>query len=230
VLFAVDNTLLSPWLQNPLELGADLVVHSATKLLAGHGDATAGALVVRDEALAQELAFLRNAEGNALAPFESWLVLRGMKTLGLRVERAQENAARVAQLLARSAFVKRVHYPGLAADPGRAVLARQARGAGQVLSFEAGSYEDARAFVEALELFTIAVSFGCVSSQASLPGRMSHASIPPAQRAQNPLPEGLVRLSIGIEDGGDLCADVERAFARVRAAPQRHERAVPERS
>jgi cystathionine beta-lyase len=225
-LFAVDNTHLSPWLQNPLELGADVVVHSATKHLGGHGDLTAGALVVRDEALGERLAFLQNAEGNALAPFEAWLLLRGLKTLGLRVERAVRNAEQVARFLAAAPLVTRVHYVGLASHPGHALHARQARGPGSVVAFETGSVELSRRVVERLELFTIAVSFGSVASQATLPCRMSHKSIPAGVRAERRLPEDLVRLSIGIEDAQDLVDDLSAAFASAAATPEGDERGL----
>jgi cystathionine beta-lyase len=213
-LFAVDNSLLSPYLQNPLDLGADVVVHSATKHLCGHGDVTAGVLAVRDAELAREIAFLQNAEGTALGPFDSWLLLRGMKTLGVRLERAQVNAARIARFLAQHPPATRVHYCGLDGHAGRAIHASQARGAGSLVSFETGSAELSRTLVESLELFTIAVSFGSVTSLASLPAHMSHKSIPSGIRAEHSLPDDLVRLSIGIEDPEDLVEDLERAFER----------------
>lgn len=212
-LLAVDGSLATPLRQRPLALGADLVVHSATKALAGHGDATAGSIAAADPALARELAFRRNAEGTALAPFEAWLLLRGMKTLALRVERQEENARRAAELLARHPAVARVHFPGLADHPGAALHARQSSGPGSVVSFETGSPERSRRVVEALRLFPIAVSFGGVGSTASLPCRMSHASIPEEVRRARALPEDLVRLSVGIEDGQDLLDDLEQALA-----------------
>jgi cystathionine beta-lyase len=209
---AVDNSLLSPCLQQPLDLGADVALHSATKHLCGHGDVTAGAIAVRDAALADELAFLQNTEGTALAPFDCWLLLRGMKTLGVRVERAQANALAIARHLARHPRVTRVHYAALDDHPGRALHERQARGAGSVVSFETGDAELSRRVVESLELFTIAVSFGSVSSLASLPCRMSHKTIPAAVRAEHALADDLVRLSIGIEDVRDLIQDLDRAL------------------
>ncbi len=212
-LLAVDGSLATPLRQRPLALGADLVIHSATKALAGHGDATAGAVAAADPALAEELAFRRNAEGTALAPFESWLLLRGLKTLALRVERQEENARGVAERLARHPAVARVRFPGLADHPGAALHARQASGPGSVVSFETGSPERSRRVVEALRLFAIAVSFGGVGSTASLPCRMSHASIPEEVRRARTLPEDLVRLSLGIEDAGDLLADLDQALA-----------------
>jgi cystathionine beta-lyase len=199
-------------LQRPLSLGADVVVHSATKFLCGHGDVIAGAVVVRDEALAARVAFHQNAEGAGLSPFDSWLLLRGMKTLALRVERQTETARRVAAFLGAHPAVERVFYPG----------------AGAVISFTTGDAELSRRVAEAAELFAIAVSFGGVSSVISLPCRMSHASTPPEVRERHALPEDLVRLSVGIEDAEDLVGDLARALAvgRPAAAPQ----ALPTRS
>jgi cysteine-S-conjugate beta-lyase len=214
-LLCVDSSLMTPLLQQPLALGADLVVHSATKFLCGHGDVTAGVVAARDAALAERIAFLQNAEGGALAPFECWLLLRGLKTLALRVRAQERTARRLARLLVANPSVTRVHYPGLASHPGRALHASQSLGAGAVLSFETGSLERSRELLERLELFTIAVSFGSVRSQASLPCCMSHASIPAEARRARGLPEDLVRLSIGIEDADDLRRDLTRALETV---------------
>lgn len=197
VLLAVDNSLLSPVLQRPLELGADIVIHSATKFLCGHGDVIAGAVVVKDPGVGERIAFSQNAEGAGLSPFDSWLLLRGMKTLALRVERQNETARRVAAYLAGRDGVERVYYPGL----------------GGVISFTTGDADLSRRIVEATELFTIAVSFGGVSSVISLPCHMSHASIPAEIRAEHAPPSDLVRISVGIEDAEDLIEDLERAFA-----------------
>jgi cysteine-S-conjugate beta-lyase len=212
VLLAVDGSLMTPWLQRPLELGADLVVHSATKGLGGHGDLTAGVVVVRDETLAAPLAFRRNAEGTALAPFEAWLLLRGMKTLGLRVERQQATALRVARYLSGHSEIRNLRYPGLPSHPGHALQLLQAQGGGPVLSFETGSVERSARLLDALELFPIAVSFGGIGSTASLPCRMSHAAIPEPVRRARRLPEDLIRLSIGLEDAEDLIGDLEAAL------------------
>ncbi len=211
-LLAVDNSLLSPLLQRPLLLGADLVVHSATKALCGHSDTTAGAVVTGDPDLHRRLAFHQNAEGAGLAPFDSWLLLRGVKTLALRVERQCAAAERVARFLAGHPRVERVFYPGLPEHPGHVIQQRQASGAGPVVSFTTGDPDRSRRIVEALRLFTIAVSFGGVGSVASLPRRMSHASIPPDLAGRLAPPEDLVRLSVGIEDVEDLVEDLERAF------------------
>ncbi len=221
-LLAVDNSLLSPCRQRPLELGADVVVHSATKCLGGHSDLTAGVVALNDGELARELAFARNAEGTAASPFEAWLLLRGMKTLAVRLDRQEANAGRIAGLLAGHPRVRRVHYPGLASHPGHDLHRRQASGAGSVVSFETGSVEASRRIAEAARLFTISVSFGSVGSLISLPCRMSHASIPVEVRRSRALPEDLVRLAVGIEDPGDLLADLEQALtAGAGAAPRR---------
>lgn len=211
-LLAVDNSLLSPILQNPLELGADVVAHSGTKHLGGHGDVTAGVLAVRRADLAATLAFHQNAEGSALAPFDAWLLLRGLKTLHLRVDAAQRNAAEVARFLASRCEVTRLHWPGLESHPGRDVHARQARGPGSVMSFETGCAETSRRIVDALRCFTIAVSFGNVASSVSLPCRGSHRAVSAAARAERGLGDDLVRLSIGVEDPRDLVADLAAAF------------------
>lgn len=201
-LLAVDNSLLSPLLQRPLDSGADLALHSATKFLCGHGDVTAGAIASNDADLAARIAFVQNAEGNALAPFDCWLLLRGLKTLHLRVREQQRNARRVAAFLRRQPGVRNLRYPG----------------AGSVLGFETGGLESSRRLVESLQLFTIAVSFGSVHSTVSLPCRMSHASIPEAVRCARHLPEDLVRLSIGIEDADDLLQDLEQGLTLVSGA------------
>ncbi len=214
---AVDNTALSPYLQNPLELGANVVVHSATKHLGGHGDVTAGALVTRDAQLAESIGFLQNAEGSALAPFDSWLLLRGMKTLAVRVAQESKNALEVARFLESAPGVQRVHFPGLACNPGYALQQRQARGAGQLVSFETGNRELSQRLCEETELFSIAVSFGSTNSTISLPCRMSHASVPEEAIAMGrvaALPADLVRLSIGLEDPRDLIEDLKAVLQR----------------
>lgn len=211
-LLAVDNSLLSPCLQRPLAHGADLVIHSATKGLCGHGDVCAGAVVTDDPGLHQRLAFHLNAEGTGLAPFDSWLLLRGMKTLALRVERQCATAARIAGFLAAHPQVKEVYFPGLLPSPVREIHERQASGPGPVVSFTTGNAEISQRIVEAARLFAIAVSFGAVGSSISLPCRMSHASIPQELRERLGPPPDLVRLSVGIEDADDLIADLEQAL------------------
>jgi cystathionine beta-lyase len=211
-LLAVDNSLLSPCLQRPLALGADLVIHSATKSLCGHGDVCAGAVVTDDAGLHERLAFHLNAEGTGLAPFDSWLLLRGIKTLALRIERQCATATKIAGFLAGHPKVKEVYFPGLLPPAARAVHERQASGPGPVVSFTTGDPEFSRGVVEAVRLFAIAVSFGSVGSSISLPCRMSHASIPQELRGRLGPPRDLVRVSAGIEDPDDLIADLARAF------------------
>ena len=217
-LLAVDNSLLSPYLQQPLELGADLVIHSATKFLCGHSDVTAGVVVCRDAEVGERLAFYCNAAGTALAPFEAWLLLRGTRSLALRLDRQQANAKVVAHFLAGHPQVRRVHYPGLPGHPGREILLRQARGAGALVGFETGDPEVSCRVAEATQLFAVNISFGGMGSSISLPGRMSHASTPPEVRRLRPLPDDLVRLSVGIEHADDLVADLAQAFDRAGEA------------
>src|SRR5205823_5160254 len=211
-LLCVDNTMLSPYLQNPLLLGADIVIHSATKFLCGHSDVVAGAVVVRDPQLAEEFYLIQNGEGAVLGPFDSYLLLRGIKTLGLRVQRQQDNAEEIATFLSSHNAVKRTYYPSLLDEKSLSIHSGQARGHGAVVSFETGSVERSRQIVEALELFPITVSFGGLQSSVSLPGRMSHASVPPQVAAQRQLPDDLIRLSVGIEDVEDLIADLASAL------------------
>jgi cystathionine beta-lyase len=211
-LLVVDNSLMSPYLQLPLELGADIVLHSATKFLCGHADVTGGVVVVRDQKLAEDVYFLQNAEGNALAPFDCFLLQRGLKTLKLRVDAQQRNALAIAEFLAADPRVERVFYPGLTSDPGYALQRRQATGAGSVLSFTTHSVGAAHAVAEQARMFQICVSFGSLHSTISLPGCMSHASVPPELAASRKLPPELVRISVGIEDAGDLIADLDQAL------------------
>ncbi len=214
VRFVVDNTLLSPLLQNPLDFGADAVVHSATKHLGGHGDATGGVIVTNDEELHQRLRHARNADGSALAPFESWLLLRGVQTLGVRLAHAQETTRRLAHVLRGRPAITRVRYVGFDDHPNVEVHRRQARGAGSVLAFETGDVARSRAIVESTRLASIAVSFGGTATSISLPGFMSHASVPTNQRAARPLPPDLIRVAVGLEDADDLIDDLCDAIDR----------------
>ncbi len=220
-LLCVDNSSMSPYLQNPLDLGADIVVHSATKYLSGHSDVMAGVVVVKDLGLAEETYFVQNAEGAALGPFDSYLVLRGLKTLKIRMDCQQQNALAVARFLANQPKVTNVYYPGLPEAHGFHLHHRQARGAGAVLSFTTGSFEFSRDLVEAVRIFRICVSFGSVHSSISLPGCMSHASIPAEVRDSVHVPSDTVRLSVGIEDSEDLISDLDEAFrfATTKSAP-----------
>jgi cystathionine beta-lyase/cystathionine gamma-synthase len=209
----VDNTFLSPYFQRPLALGADLVVYSATKYLGGHSDVIAGAIVTNRDDLHQQLAFLQNAVGGVPGPMDAWLVLRGLKTLALRMREHEANAIQVAGFLATHSRVTRVLYPGLPAHPQRALALRQMSGFGGTLSFEvAGGLEAARAVVERTRLFTLAESLGGVESLIELPAAMTHASIPAAVRRSRGVADGLIRLSVGIEDAGDLIRDLDQAL------------------
>jgi cysteine-S-conjugate beta-lyase len=212
-ILAVDNSMLSPSLQQPLGFRADVVVHSATKFLCGHSDVMAGALITNNNLLHERLVFQQNAEGAGLSPFESWLLLRGLKTLSLRVERQNHSAQTIAERLSQFAEVRQVYYPGLETHSGYELNRNQAKGAGAVISFTTGDAELSARIVEATQLFQIAVSFGSVGSTISLPCRMSHASIPKSLRGQLAPPPDLVRLSVGIEDVDDLSEDLQRAFA-----------------
>jgi cystathionine gamma-synthase len=210
-LLVVDNTFASPYLQRPLTLGADVVVHSTTKYLGGHSDVVGGALVVSDAALAEELAFAQNAMGSVNGPFDAWLVLRGLKTLGVRMDRHCTNAARIVAFLQRSPAVTAVLYPGLPEHPGHAIAAGQMSGFGGMVSFRlAGGEQAALRVCERARLFTLAESLGGVESLIEHPARMTHASA-----AGSPLevPGDLVRLSVGIEDVDDLLADLEQALS-----------------
>ncbi|XP_068634365.1 cystathionine beta-lyase, chloroplastic-like [Aristolochia californica] len=211
-LVLVDNSIMSPVLCRPLELGADIVMHSATKFIAGHSDVMAGVLAVKGESLVKEIAFLQNAEGSGLAPFDCWLCARGIKTMALRVEKQQENAQKIAEFLTSHPRVKRVNYAGLSNHPGSALHFSQARGAGSVLSFLTGSLSLSKHIVETTKYFSITVSFGSVKSLISLPCFMSHASIPTSVRESRGLTEDLIRISVGIEDVEDLIADLDNAI------------------
>jgi cysteine-S-conjugate beta-lyase len=211
-LLCVDNSTMSPYLQRPLELGADVVVHSATKFLCGHSDVMAGAVVVNGEALAEELYLIQNGEGACLSPFDSFLLLRGMKTLSLRLDRQQENAKRIADFLSSHKWVKDIYFPGLAEAKEQCIHHSQASGYGPVLSFTTGDPDVSRQIVENTKLFAITVSFGGLNSTISLPSYMSHASIPQNLRSQKVIPGDLVRLSVGVEEAQDLLDDLGQAF------------------
>ncbi|CAM8889240.1 unnamed protein product [Rhodiola kirilowii] len=208
----VDNSIMSPVLSRPLELGADIVMHSATKFINGHSDLMAGVLAVKGERLAKELYFLQNAEGSGLAPHDCWLVRRGIKTMVLRVKAQQESAQQIAEFLSAHPRVKQVYYAGLPSHPGHSLHYTQASGAGSVLSFRTGSLALSKHVVESVKYFSITVSFGSVKSLISLPCFMSHASIPADVREARGLTEDLVRISVGIEDVQDLIADLDYAL------------------
>ena len=214
ILFAVDNTFATPYLQKPLDLGADIVMHSATKYLGGHSDLIAGALIIKDKALGEELHFKQFATGGILGPMDSFLVLRGIKTLHLRVQRHCENGEKVAAYLDNHPLVKRVYYPGLTSHPFHEIAKKQMSGFGGMVTFtfKSGKKEDAIKFLENLKVFTLAESLGGVESLANHPALMTHASIPEDKRKEVGISDDLVRLSVGIEDIEDLLKDLEQAF------------------
>jgi len=218
-LVVVDNTFATPFLQRPLELGADLVLHSLTKYLGGHSDVVGGALCGNDPALRDELAFYQNAVGGTPGALDCFLVLRGTKTLALRMERHCQNAAALARFLEGHDLVERVHYPGLASHPQHALGQRQMRAPGGMVSFElSGGVEAANAVASRTKVFTLAESLGGVESLIEVPPSMTHASIPPAVRRAAGLADGLVRLSVGIEHVDDLREDLEQALETARRA------------
>ncbi|WP_455372295.1 cystathionine gamma-synthase [Limibacillus halophilus] len=216
ILTVADNTFASPYIQRPLDLGADMVMHSATKYLGGHSDAVGGVLVVGNRPeLAEKLAFLQNSVGAVQGPFDSFMLLRGLKTLALRMERHCANAAAVAEMLEAHPKVAKVYYPGLDSHPQKALAQRQMTGGfgGMVTAVLDGGLPAARRFLERVEIFSLAESLGGVESLIEHPGIMTHASIPPERRAKLGIDDGLVRLSVGIEDCADLIADLEQALA-----------------
>lgn len=213
-LTIVDNTFLSPYLQLPLALGADIVLHSATKYLAGHNDVVAGAIVSRDPDLGEQLAKLQNAAGAVLGPNDAWLVMRGMKTLALRMERHQSNARMLALWLQRHPLVEQVYYPGLPDHPGQKLNARQADGPGGMLSFSLRNAELVPALLRGLRVILFAESLGGVETLITHPARQTHADMPEALRERLGINERLLRLSVGIEDPHDLIADLDQALAR----------------
>jgi cystathionine gamma-lyase len=213
-LVAVDSTFASPVLQRPLELGADMVIHSSTKFLGGHSDVLGGAVLTSDDALAERMRFHQNAVGAVPSPFDCWLLLRGLKTLQLRVVRQCENALAIARWLEGQDAVTQVYYPGLESNSGHLLARRQMGGRyGGVVSFEVSSGDAARSFLERLRVFTLAESLGAVESLAESPALMTHASIPEETRTRVGVSDGLLRLSVGIEDVDDLVADLEQALA-----------------
>ncbi len=226
-LVAVDNTFLSPVLQKPLVFGADFVVHSTTKYINGHSDVVGGAVVAADSGKHEELIWWANCCGVTGAPFDSWLSLRGLRTLAVRIERQQQSAGRVVERLSTHPLVARVHYPGLESHPGHAIARRQQRGFGAMLSFDLVEGADPAAFVEALKLFTLAESLGGVESLAAHPATMTHAAMSPEARAEAGIGETLFRLSIGLEHAEDLIADLEGALAAAQPAQPRKRSRVP---
>lgn len=210
-----DNTFLSPYLQRPLEHGVDIVVHSTTKYLNGHSDGVGGIVVLNDERDAEWLAFIQNSAGAILSPFDSWLVLRGTKTLALRMEQHDRAGRRVAAFLEEHPKVQKVYYPGSASHPQHELAKRQQRGFGGMVAFETGSLENARTVLESVRLCTLAESLGGVETLISHPATMTHASVLPETRQRLGITDGLVRISIGVEDVEDIIADLDQALAKI---------------
>lgn len=214
ILSIVDNTFMTPYLQRPIEQGIDIVVHSATKYLGGHSDVVAGLAVVHNKELAERLAFIQNATGGVLGPFDSFLLIRGIKTLGVRLDRHTENALKIAKWLTVQSAVKKVYYPGLESAQGYEINKKQAKNGGAMISFELKENYDHKTFFSSLGLISLAESLGGVESLACHPASMTHASIPREIREKVGITDGLIRLSVGIEGVEDLIADLQQAIAK----------------
>src|SRR5438094_1741020 len=212
-LYVVDNTFATPFFQQPLQLGADIVLHSTTKYLNGHSDMVGGLLVTSRDELAERLGFLQNSSGAVPGPFDCWLALRGTKTLALRMRQHDANGRRIAEWLTRHPKVERVYYPGLPSHPQHELACRQMKGFGGMISIELGSLERAKRFAERTRIFALAESLGGVESLIGHPASMTHASVPAEMRRALGLTDSLVRLSVGIEDVDDLIADLDQALA-----------------
>ncbi|HSR50482.1 MAG TPA: PLP-dependent aspartate aminotransferase family protein [Acidobacteriota bacterium] len=215
ILTTVDNTFMSPYLQRPLELGIDIVLHSTTKFLNGHSDSVGGIVITSNEEVAQDLRFIQNAAGAILSPFDSWLVLRGTKTLAVRMRAHEEAGRRLAEFLDQHPKVEKVLYPGLAEHPQHDLAKDQQNGFGSMISFETGSFEKADRMLSSLKLIALAESLGGVESLASHPAAMTHASVPPEERRRLGITDGLARISVGLEDVEDLTADLDQALSRI---------------
>ena len=214
-LLVVDNTFLSPYLQTPLDYGAHLVLHSTTKFLNGHSDSIGGVVCTNREDLATSLDFVAKAAGATLSPFEAWLIQRGLKTLALRVERSQQTAVELARMLDEHEAVEHVYYPGLASHPDHALAKRQMKGFGAMISFDLKGYDEVKTLLDALEICVLAESLGGVETLISHPASMTHASIPENVRLERGIGNGLVRISVGIEDAEDLIGDLKQALDRL---------------
>ncbi|HEX5315645.1 MAG TPA: PLP-dependent aspartate aminotransferase family protein [Candidatus Kapabacteria bacterium] len=215
IMSAVDNTFASPYLQNPLDFGIDIVVHSATKYIGGHSDVLGGAVVTSQPEIAEQLKFYQNSYGAVPSPFDCWLLLRSVKTLALRMRAHCENAQIIAERLAGDPRVKKVYYPGLATHPQYELALRQMKGFGGMVSVETGSLDNAKKFTAALRYFTLGESLGGVESLVCHPLTMTHASVPEARRNELGITPGLIRLSVGVEDSGDLIEDIERGLSAI---------------
>ena len=214
-MLCVDNTFATPYLQNPLDLGADIVMHSVTKYIGGHSDVVMGALICKDDAIADEMYRIQNSSGAVTAPMDSFLVLRGIKTLHLRVQRHCENAEKVARFLVSHPKVDKVYWPGLESHPNHAIAKRQMRGFGGMISFdlEGNSIEDAHTIVKNVKVFALAESLGGVESLIGHPATMTHAPIPKEEREKIGISDSLIRLSVGVEDVEDIIEDLSQALS-----------------
>jgi len=216
IIVIVDNTFATPYFQRPLELGADIALHSVTKYLGGHSDVLGGALIVNDEKIHEKLRFHQNAVGAVLSPFDSWLVMRGIKTLAVRMEKHQQNAKAIAEYLEDHPKVEKVYYPGLTSHPQHELAKKQMKGFGGMVSVEIkGGLKEAIKFVESLEIFALAESLGGVESLVEIPALMTHAGIPKEEREKTGIKDSLVRLSVGIEDEEDLILDIDNALKKI---------------
>ena len=216
LLLIVDNTFLSPYFQNPLKLGADIVVHSGTKFLGGHNDTLAGFLVTNNEEVRDRLRFLIKTTGAGLAPFDCWLILRGMKTLGIRMERSQENAIRIAEWLKTQSIVRKIYYPGLPEHPGYEIMKKQARGFGSMITFQVDSKEHALQILKQVRMIKFAESLGGVETLITYPTTQTHADVPEEVRLKNGITPCTLRLSTGIEDIEDLLGELSEVFASLQ--------------
>lgn len=212
LLLIVDNTFNTPYWQTPIEHGAEIVLHSATKYLGGHSDLVAGLVIVNDDELAEDIHFIQNATGGVLAPNDSWLLMRGIRTLGVRMEEIESNTKEIVDFLLQHPKVGKVYYPGLSNHPGRDVHTRQSDGFGGMLSFTVDTEEKALHVLNKVNYFTLAESLGAVESLISLPAKMTHASIPRERRLELGIEDGLIRTSVGLEDARDLIEDLEQAL------------------
>lgn len=215
IISIVDNTFATPYHQRPLELGADIVLHSASKYLGGHSDVVAGLVTTNNERLAEELGFLQNAIGGILGPQDSWIIQRGIKTLAIRMDAHEKNAGKIVEFLDQHPQVSKVYYPGLPSHPGHNVAKKQTSGFGGMISFELSEGLSAQSFVENLELITLAESLGAVESLIEIPALMTHGSIPKEERLKSGIKDELIRLSVGIEDIEDLIEDLELGFTNI---------------
>ena len=219
-LLIVDNTFLSPYFQNPLDLGADIVVHSGTKYIAGHHDTIAGFVVVKDQELGDRVEFVLKTTGAGIAPFDAWLIIRGIRTLSVRMDRAQENAFAIANFLKTCPYVKKVIYPGLEEHPGHEIMKKQARGFGSMISFEVVDKAFAYSVLENVELFAFAESLGGTETLITYPITQTHSDVPADVLAANGITDSLLRLSVGIEGAQDLIAEFERVFSIASKSPR----------